>query len=95
MGPLLPKPILGKSGSEEIGTFNLFSSPFLDVGELSDREWLFRCSKGDASFGLTMVVVIKQPINNYNRCRVDLNLTSTSVETSTLPLKVLLCPPRC
>ncbi|KAH1056499.1 hypothetical protein J1N35_034564 [Gossypium stocksii] len=49
----------------------------MDARGLLGRERLLGCSKGDAPFGETMVVVIKQSINNYNHYRFDPSLTST------------------
>ncbi|MBA0749559.1 hypothetical protein Gogos_003471 [Gossypium gossypioides] len=70
-----------KYHTKAIGTFNLHScskvSTIVDAKGLSGGEWLLRCSKGDAPFGAMTVVVITQPINNYNRCRADSSLTST------------------
>ncbi|MBA0765837.1 hypothetical protein Gotri_014958, partial [Gossypium trilobum] len=65
----------------------------VDAGELLGRERLFRWSKDDAPFKLTLVFVIKQPINNYNCCRVGPSLTSTFIKTSAFSLRVLMCPP--
>ncbi|KAH1097650.1 hypothetical protein J1N35_014571 [Gossypium stocksii] len=98
MRPLPVKPILGKLGFEATGTFNLpypKAGTIMEARRLSSRKRLFRLSKGDAPFGLTIVVIIKQPINNYNRCHTDPSLTSTSSKTYVLLLKVLLCPPLC
>ncbi|KAH1129525.1 hypothetical protein J1N35_000903 [Gossypium stocksii] len=67
----------------------------VDTIGLLDGVRLFQWSKGDAPFGLTTIAVIKQPINNYNYCCTDLSLTSTSIETFALPLRVFLWPPRC
>ncbi|KAK5770362.1 hypothetical protein PVK06_046512 [Gossypium arboreum] len=62
-------------------TFNLPSysktSIVIDARRLLGEEQLLQCSKGDAPFGTTMVDVITQPINNYNRCSDDLSLTFT------------------
>ncbi|KAH1090562.1 hypothetical protein J1N35_017819 [Gossypium stocksii] len=85
-----------ETSQETADTFNPFSYSkagiIVSTEGLSGREWLFRWSKGDAPFGLTAITVIKQPINYCNRCHVNSSLTSTSVETSALPLRVLLCP---
>ncbi|KAH1097431.1 hypothetical protein J1N35_014352 [Gossypium stocksii] len=66
---------------QAIGTFNIPSyskvGTVVDARELSVGKQLLRCSKGDALFGVTMIIVITQPINNYNHCRTDLSLTST------------------
>ncbi|KAH1129578.1 hypothetical protein J1N35_000956 [Gossypium stocksii] len=63
MEPLPLKPILGKSSSRVADTFNLHSylkvSTIVDARGLSCGERLFRWSKCDAHFELTMVTVSK------------------------------------
>ncbi|KAH1040090.1 hypothetical protein J1N35_041833 [Gossypium stocksii] len=65
-------------------TFNLPSysktNTVMNAKGLSSKEQLLRCNKGDAPFGATTVVVIKQPIYNNSRCRVDPSLTFTVLE---------------
>ncbi|KAH1039571.1 hypothetical protein J1N35_041314 [Gossypium stocksii] len=52
----------------------------VDARGLLSNERLLRCNKSDALFGVMMIVVIKQAINNYNRCHAEPNLTSTVLE---------------
>ncbi|KAH1098190.1 hypothetical protein J1N35_015111 [Gossypium stocksii] len=81
------------------GTFNLHSC--LKAGTvvytrgLLGGERLLWCSKGDAPFRAMIVVVITQPINNYNHCHANSSLTSTVPEHFPLLLRALLFPLRC
>ncbi|KAH1107373.1 hypothetical protein J1N35_011141, partial [Gossypium stocksii] len=67
-------------------TFNLPSyskaSTIINTRRLSSGKRLLWCNKGDALFGAKMVIVITQPINNYNRCHNDSSLTSSMLEHS-------------
>ncbi|KAH1107723.1 hypothetical protein J1N35_011491 [Gossypium stocksii] len=56
------------------------ASTVMDIIGLLGRERLLWYSKGDDPFGVTIVFIITQPINNYNRYRVDPSLTFTVLE---------------
>ncbi|KAK5843005.1 hypothetical protein PVK06_005432 [Gossypium arboreum] len=56
----------------------------VDIRGLSDGERLLQYSKGDAPFGATTVIVITEPVNNFNRYHAGSSLTATV-------LKHLLC----
>ncbi|KAG8491652.1 hypothetical protein CXB51_014931 [Gossypium anomalum] len=66
------------------GTFNLPFYPnagtAVDTRGLSNGEWLLWCSKCVTPFGVTMVVFIKQAINNYSRYHAGPSLTSIVLE---------------
>ncbi|KAH1057216.1 hypothetical protein J1N35_035281 [Gossypium stocksii] len=68
------------------GIFNLHScskaGTVVDAKRRLGGEWLLQCSKGDAPLGVTTVVVIIQPINNYNHYGTDSSLTSSVLEHS-------------
>ncbi|KAH1056169.1 hypothetical protein J1N35_034234 [Gossypium stocksii] len=52
------------------------ASTVIDTRGVSSGEWLLQCNKGDTPFGAMTVVVITQPINNYNHYCIDPTLTS-------------------